>query len=779
MMNSNLGHYVTSRQTLASDRGLCWNISLDACGQAEKDEAWDLTRIAGSTGDEKIRLNDFGYDKNILVVLNERREREGREAIPRAPVPAEWQDLIKAVAIDRCVNTSNKPGHVRTQVIRPLRVIATAAIGAPPSDLTRQDIELAVALAEQSQPSGHLAGLVDSVARHVIDHYHFANRSPLLPAKPRRASGRSQSPNRSTQERTQKSRRTLSDRKQAHKLPEERAFWELVRILFTEQPRSYIDAIRFAQLKIMLITGLRVTEIATLPFDWKRTKEYRALDGESAGKYGGISQSIALSYFAQKQQARDRDKELLYPNIQYIPTTFEEAVENITAEVEHLTAPLRKTLTEQSATGRILTAYDPDDIVPIVELFPYLSGNPKLCEDSYTNQLIDDYNKTFDTGVLDQIERRQKALLQQGHRLRNEVQVYFSRLRKADPALLPCYLPDGSTSTRLNFKVGGFRVSDVEMYVRKYMDTKVKETRQIETTAGKILRREDFLFLIPRRALISQRNSGVCDIRKYFSVAAPSSADLMIALGIKPEGKYGETIFAKYGRTDDDRKLRLNTHSLRHLQNTELFRLGIADAAITKRFGRRSVAQSYEYDHRSLAEDLDAVDVPSEAADILPEKAQRVFQLLSSNAIAGPVVEEFRRIQEAEGDEAAFQFLAAEADGFHTTPYGFCINSFTVDPCPKHLECFNGCRHLTATSLPEHRESLNQLQTQLETAVQKAEATPSGSAGRNNQIEHARSRLSGVRKVLASAPGDKPFPDGPDLSDPTQNDGPKRTALDD
>ncbi|WP_229490829.1 hypothetical protein [Pseudoduganella namucuonensis] len=44
------------------------------------------------------------------------------------------------------------------------------------------------------------------------------------------------------------------------------------------------------------------------------------------------------------------------------------------------------------------------------------------------------------------------------------------------------------------------------------------------------------------------------------------------------------------------------------------------------------------------------------------------------------------------------QVLHFEADGFHASPYGHCLNSFTVDPCPKHLECFANCRHLSATT---------------------------------------------------------------------------------
>jgi hypothetical protein len=73
---------------------------------------------------------------------------------------------------------------------------------------------------------------------------------------------------------------------------------------------------------------------------------------------------------------------------------------------------------------------------------------------------------------------------------------------------------------------------------------------------------------------------------------------------------------------------------LRHLQNTELFRLGVADTIISKRFNRRSIAQSYEYDHRSLAEELDQLELPVEVEMALGEKATTVAKRMSLAAIA-------------------------------------------------------------------------------------------------------------------------------------------------
>ena len=64
-------------------------------------------------------------------------------------------------------------------------------------------------------------------------------------------------------------------------------------------------------------------------------------------------------------------------------------------------------------------------------------------------------------------------------------------------------------------------------------------------------------------------------------------------------------------------------------------------------------------------------------------------KLVKSDKVSGPIVDAFRRIQEKSGDSEAYDYLRVEADGFHCTPYGYCVNSFTVDPCPKHP---NPCR---------------------------------------------------------------------------------------
>jgi hypothetical protein len=90
---------------------------------------------------------------------------------------------------------------------------------------------------------------------------------------------------------------------------------------------------------------------------------------------------------------------------------------------------------------------------------------------------------------------------------------------------------------------------------------------------------------------------------------------------------------------------------------------------------------------------------------------------------------------------------------------------FTVDPCPKHLECFNGCRHLARSDVEEERSHLERLRDRMAAVIKNLEALPEDqrSIGWHNQIAHARARFENILATLACRPGEKPFPDGPDL----------------
>jgi hypothetical protein len=223
----------------------------------------------------------------------------------------------------------------------------------------------------------------------------------------------------------------------------------------------------------------------------------------------------------------------------------------------------------------------------------------------------------------------------------------------------------------------------------------------------------------------------------------------------------------RYGRSKEALSMRLRPHSLRHSLHTELLRLNISDTIVTEQFSRQSVAQTHEYDHRSLAERLEFVRLPETAQASI--RSGQPEELVAKMVVSGMASEShigrtFKSIQAEHGDEAAFIYLAANSDGFHVTPYGYCTNSFSMNPCARHLKCFDGCRHFVASGITEHKTQLEELRGKLFAMRAKASSRPARSAGRKNQIAHADQLISGVDAALSAQPQMPVFPEGADLS---------------
>ena len=475
-----------------------------------------------------------------------------------------------------------------------------------------------------------------------------------------------------------------------------------------------------------------------------------------------------IRHFAEKQQSDESDSNILVEGAQPIPELFLDIIKRTLDRAASLTAPLRKTHKLQCETGRLLPWYNADELIPIPDVYIHLTGNPLWTSRSNEN-LTEQYRKTFDPTLLQELYESQWKHYRRGNaRLAASLYVFLNRLQRLmrnDKIPLRFRSATGrviAPTDRMDWGGAYLQVSEVEAYIATETPSKVSDMQPIPTASGSIQPWE-FMFIHPKRSLMEERNGGICDVNRFIAVGRPDSSFIGLSIGAQ---ELGETIFAKYGETDADRALTLESHSLRHLQNTELFRLGVADTIISKRFNRRSVAQSYEYDHRSLAEDLDQVELSPEIEIQLGTKAATVAKMIKTGKANGPIVDAFKSIQSTDGDEAAYEYLRVEADGFHATPYGHCLNSFTVDPCPKHLECFSGCRHLSATNLPENREHLIRLENKLQGALEAIRSRTSSSLGWKNQLAHAEQRLAGVRKILAADKGEHPFPNGPDLSMP-------------
>lgn len=763
-MNSHFSAYIALGKKLAQDKGLEWDILLAEDGSAKNGVGWNLTLCVGDVPPPTHYLRDLGPDSKALQELNEDRIQRNLPLLEQKPLSVAWQDLIKAAVAEQLLFSRHTTGYVTQSVLRPLRVIATC-VQKEPWQLNLDDLRFANGIARKVQASGKLADLVIGIVKLVLDPHHICDVGQLYPLL-----GIKRIPVRTAKAKHTMSkdelRAKLDERKRAERLPERRAFWELVRISMTDRPRTFMDELRFAAIRTITISGLRVGEAALLPFDWKRERTYVDAKGRPAGEAGGISTSLMLRHFAEKQQEEDSDSVVLRENIQPVPELFREILTDSLDRVARVTQPLRDTLKVQCETGRILPWYNPSDVIPITELYPRLTGNPfwlKIDREPFIHR----YREDFDSGVLDELHRFQvrsyeksdgaldMALYMFGNRLQKQIETgkYALRFRSSTGAPI-------ALGSRMSWRETHLCVGELEDSIKIATPSKIPDLASIPLATGAVQPWE-FLFLHPKRSLSEERNDGLCDVTRYISVNRPDPTFVSLALGSARELP---SIFERYGQTDEDRALMIESHSLRHLQNTELFRLGVADTIISKRFNRRSVAQSYEYDHRSLAEELDQIEMADDLEIMLGEKATTVAKMIAAGKANGPIVDSFRQIQRSQGDAAAYEFLRAEADGFHATPYGHCLNSFTVDPCPKHLECFSGCRHLSATDLPENRSNLIRLEGKLKGAIEAIKARPSNGVGWRNQLEHAEQRLNGVQTLLVTPAGKPAFPDGVDLS---------------
>ncbi|WP_194727363.1 hypothetical protein [Noviherbaspirillum malthae] len=763
-MNRHYQAFIELGQILAKGKGLHWDIPLDDTGIAQDGVGWNLTACVGDVPPPTYYLRDLGADSKALEILNMERVSNGLKPLCRKPLSAGWQELIKAAVAEQLLFKRNTTGHVYSHIARPLRVIATC-VDKEPWQLTLDDLHTAIGVGKAIQASGKLGDLVVAIVRVVFDAHHICDAGQMYPmlGVTRIPVRRSKSKHTMSEDEL---RANLEERKRAERLPERRAFWELVRIVMTEKPRTFMDELRFAAIRAMIITGFRIGEAALLPMDWKRERVYVDSKGRPAGEIGGISTSLMLRHFAEKQQEDESDSRILRENTQPVPDMFRHLLTETLDRVARLTQPLRDTLKLQCETGRLLPWYRENDVVPFIELYTRVTGNP-FWLDIDCSSFMERYRQTFDPNVLHELHQYQSQNYGRGSsKLDMAIYMFGNRLQKqmqnGDNAV--CFRNIGgvplAADRRMSWGDTYLKVGELEAHIRATTPTKVSDMAPLPMENGAIQPWE-FLFLQPKRSLIEERNEGVCDITRHMAVSRPDPLFIGHALG---DVTRIPSLFERYGETDEDRVMSINSHSLRHLQNTELFRLGVADTIISKRFNRRSVAQSYEYDHRSLAEELDQIEIPHEVEIMLGEKAASVARMIKAGKANGPIVDAFRRIQSAKGDTAAYEYLRVEADGFHATPYGHCLNSFTVDPCPKHLECFANCRHLSATDLPENRQNLMRLEGKFKAAIETIKSRPTTSLGWKNQMDHAEKRLAGVQKLLVTAPGQRVFPDGVDLS---------------
>lgn len=755
-MNHYFETFIAESRRLAEAAGLRWDPPISPEGSVLTGHAWDLTAVVHGRPPRAILAN-LGRDLRTLEVIA--AERSLSIILPRSRLPLTrgWTDLFQAVAADHVLVRRNQPRGVLAQVVRPLRVLATCVPpGVEPWDIEREDVEQALRISALVQECGKLRDLVLGVVRDVIDASHLADRCPIAPPAERRKLARhpGEHPSRPL-------RSSLEERTDGHKLPEAAALWELVRIVFCERPRTFSDVLRFAQVKLLLTCAFRIGEVEMLPHDWRREREYYDLHGRPAGEFGGLSRALCIRYFAEKKRSEGEHNNSLMEATHYVPAAFEALVDESLSTVERITAPLRARLKSQTETGRVFPEYEPSALMPAEEFFVRLFGSLHVKGAALPEALEMEYRRTWSSESLDALRVHQERSAEP---FRSATKSARAKLHDRAP-LPPLRTTRGFEAPRTKrqyWRSGFFRVGELEEYVRNAVPTKLPDTNPMRMEDGTLVFPHQFLFLAPKRALLEEREDSLLDVGLYFAVGRVDVHDLAMNLGSREEAN----LFQRYGRTAEDRALSLNSHSLRHLYTSELLRLGLSELIVTLLQERGGVVETRQYKHLSLAQDLAQMELPKGAERVLGPNAQDALKAIRTGRLTGPFVERFKRVQRDRGEEAALQLLAAEADGFQATLYGYCMTSLLVNPCPKGMECFDGCKHLVLSANDEHRTNLLKLRTRYSVLLDELAKLPPGHVGRDNQEISAKTKLMNVDRALAALPGQCPFPDGEDRFKP-------------
>ncbi len=191
----------------------------------------------------------------------------------------------------------------------------------------------------------------------------------------------------------------------------------------------------------------------------------------------------------------------------------------------------------------------------------------------------------------------------------------------------------------------------------------------------------------------------------------PDLADFTfdVAPGIGRKG-----IFERYGYTDvNGDPLKLTSHQIRHLINTEAQRSGLTDEQIAHWSGRRNVAQNAVYDHRTTAEHVDQ-------ARAAIEKVQSNVSLAGGGSDVAQGQWVVKLAPRARSSQELTD-IQPHMSGLKTL-YGECHHDWSFAPCEGFVKCLDCSEHACIKGSDEEAVTkLARLETLRQSVLQEVE----------------------------------------------------------
>lgn len=209
------------------------------------------------------------------------------------------------------------------------------------------------------------------------------------------------------------------------------------------------------------------------------------------------------------------------------------------------------------------------------------------------------------------------------------------------------------------------------------------------------------------------------------------------------------SIFSRRSLTESDgTHIRLTSHQPRHWRNTIYHLTGMSDVQQALALGRKRLDQNVYYQHTSIEEDT-AAHQEFLAFNSHHERIDFLHTGIRDKRIQGALTDSYHALLSDKGTTTAEAFLAVHATALHVTPFGGCIHDFSQAPCPKHLQCWNGCSHLHLMGTSSERANLRRQAENLTMAITIMRAAGAGEAGSDVWLADQEEKLKNLKSVLA------------------------------
>ncbi|MFJ3681475.1 hypothetical protein [Pseudomonas sp. NPDC090208] len=222
--------------------------------------------------------------------------------------------------------------------------------------------------------------------------------------------------------------------------------------------------------------------------------------------------------------------------------------------------------------------------------------------------------------------------------------------------------------------------------------------------------------------------------------------DINRALG--SDNKYPSICVRRSLTEADGRPIQLTSHQPRHWRNTIYHLTGMSDVQQALALGRKRLDQNVYYQHTTIEENT-AAHHEFLAFNSHHERIDFLHTGIRDKRIQGALTDSYHALLSDKGTTTAEAFLTVHATALHVTPFGGCIHDFSQAPCPKHLQCWNGCSHLHLMGTTSERANLEKQAENLAVAITVMRDAGVGEAGSDVWLADQEAKLNNLKAVLA------------------------------